>query len=149
MNAETREHLTADLIVDEGVVLYAYADSLGFITIGCGRMIDKRRGGGITHAEALHLLQNDVRRHWDDLVERMPWVELLDEVRQAALANLAFNLGVEGLSKFVNTLEALRRGDYEAAAQGLTNSLWYRQVQGSRSGRVIRMIRTGQWDIAA
>ena len=36
----------------EGLRLHAYADSLGYTTIGYGRMIDKRKGGGITEREA-------------------------------------------------------------------------------------------------
>jgi len=36
----------------EGKVLHAYPDHLGYWTIGYGRLIDERRGGGITEAEA-------------------------------------------------------------------------------------------------
>ena len=145
MNADTRELLASHLIVDEGVVLHAYRDSLGYLTIGCGRLIDKRKGGGITNAEALMLLQNDIERHWTELIERFPWVLRLEPARQAALANLAFNLGVPGLAKFVNTLGAIQRGAWSTAANGLRNSLWYRQVAKSRSERIIAMIVTGEF----
>lgn len=145
MNADSRERLLANLVVDEGVVLHAYQDHLGYWTIGAGRLIDKRRGGGITYAEAMMLLDHDVDRHWHELTQRLPWVTNLDDVRQVALANLAFNLGVGGLLKFVNTLAAIERGDWPAAAQGLRKSLWYLQVQRSRSERVIRMIETGEF----
>lgn len=145
MTSEDRELLLGMLVVDEGVVLHAYQDSLGYWTIGAGRLIDKRKGGGISHAEALYLLNNDVTRHWDELVARFPWVEWLDPVRQTVLANLAFNLGVAGLATFVNTLAAVQRGDWTAAAAGLRGSKWYRQVQRSRSDRLIYMMRTGNW----
>lgn len=140
-----RERLIAELVVDEGVVLHAYQDHLGFWTIGAGRLIDKRRGGGITYAEALYLLKNDIDKHWIGFTDRHPWVLDLDEVRQVALCNLAFNLGIDGLTKFRNTLAAIERGDWEAAASGLRASLWFRQVQPSRSGRIIAMILTGEW----
>lgn len=143
MTDESREKLLAHLALDEGCVLHAYADSLGFLTLGFGRLIDKRRGGGITHAEALYLLDHDVERHWNDLCERMPWVLTLDDVRQVALANLVFNLGVGGLAKFTNTLAAIKHGDWPAAAAGLRASKWFRQVQPSRSARVISMMLTG------
>jgi lysozyme len=145
MNATARERLLAHLAVDEGCVLYAYADSLGFTTIGYGRLIDRRRGGGITHAEALFLLENDVTRHWRELIHRFPWVEGLDDVRQVALCNLAFNLGINGLAQFRNTLAAIQRADWPAAVQGLRQSLWYRQVQKSRSDRILHMIGTGDY----
>ena len=148
MNATSRDILAQHLVVDEGMVLYAYPDSLGYWTIGCGRLIDRRRGGGITHAEALYLLSNDIERHWTALIERFPWVERLNEPRQVALANLAFNLGINGLSRFVATMGAIQRGDWTAAGQGLRNSLWFQQVQSSRSSRIIQMIETGEFPSA-
>lgn len=145
MNDASRERLLEHLAADEGCVLHAYSDSLGFLTLGFGRLIDKRRGGGITYAEALYLLENDVRRHWDELIARFQWVEALDDARQVALANLAFNLGLNGLAQFKNTLAAIQAGDWDAAADGLRKSLWYRQVQKSRSDRIISMIQTGEF----
>lgn len=147
MNTEAREHLLAHLVVDEGVVLHAYTDHLGYATIGAGRLIDKRRGGGISYAEAMHLLSNDIDKFERGVLERFPWVQQLDDVRQVAIYNLAFNLGIEGLAKFGNTLEAIKRGDWEAAARGLRGSLWYRQVQRSRSTRIIDMIRSGEFPV--
>jgi lysozyme len=145
MNEAAREQLLNHLAVDEGCVLYAYPDSLGYLTIGFGRLIDKRRGGGITRAEALYLLENDVERHWRELVHRFPWVEGLDDVRQVAMCNLAFNLGINGLAQFRNTLAAIQRADWQAAVQGLRQSLWYRQVGKSRSDRILHMIGTGEY----
>jgi lysozyme len=144
VNAEGIEVLKTHLVVDEGVKLHAYQDSLGFWTIGVGRLIDARRGGGISYAEALDLLDNDIEKHWRELVERLPWVLTLDVVRQVALANLVFNLGVDGLAKFVNTLAAVKRGDWSSAANGLRNSRWYTQVQRSRSERIIYMVLKGE-----
>jgi lysozyme len=145
MNTETRERLLAHLVVDEGCVLHAYTDHLGYLTIGVGRLIDKRRGGGITHTEALYLLGNDIDRFEAGVLLRFPWVSMLDDVRQCAVMNLAFNLGLDGLAKFANTLSAIQQGDWSAAARGLKNSLWFKQVQRSRSSRIISMILTGDW----
>ncbi len=145
MTDDARERLIADLLVDEGVVLHAYTDSLGYLSLGCGRLIDKRRGGGITYVEAMMLLDNDIDRTIRDLVERFSWVTGLNPVRQVVLTELCFNLGIAGLSKFKNTLAAVERGDYNAAVIGLQNSLWYRQVGKSRSTRLIQMLRTGEW----
>lgn len=145
MNAEAREHLLAHLVVDEGVVLHAYEDSLGYLTIGCGRLIDKRRGGGISHAEAMYLLGNDAERVEREVLDRFPWVAWLDDVRQVAMFNLAFNLGIAGLAQFANTLSAIQANEWERAAAGLRASLWYRQVAKRRSERIIHMIVTGTY----
>lgn len=144
MNAESRAHLLAHLAQDEGCVLHAYPDSLGYLTIGYGHLIDKRRGGGITIEEAQMILSNDVDRFERGVIERFPWVAMLDDVRQVAVLNLAFNLGLDGLAEFRNTLKALQRGEWNDAARGLRQSLWFRQVQASRSTRILSMIVTGE-----
>lgn len=143
MNAAARDTLLSHLVVDEGVILHAYQDHLGYWTIGAGRLIDQRRGGGISYSEAMYLLGNDVDRTERQVVDRFPWVAHLDSVRQVALFNLAFNLGVEGLAKFVNTLAAVQRADWPAVGNGLRASRWYRQVQKSRSERIISMLVNG------
>jgi len=133
----------ADLREDEGTVLHAYKDHLGFWTIGTGRLIDQRRGGGISLEENDYLLTNDIEGRAAMLLEQYPWFSTLDPIRQSAFVNLAFNLGVDGLAKFKNTLAAAARNDWDGAAHGLRESLWFHQVQPSRSSRIIRMVREG------
>lgn len=130
----------ADLQADEGVILHAYTDHLGYITIGTGRLIDKRRGGGISRAENDLLLTNDIEGRAAVLRAQYPWFDALDPIRQSAFINLAFNLGVDGLAKFRQTLAAAARNDWNGVARGLMNSKWYTQVQPSRSARILRMI---------
>jgi lysozyme len=55
---------------------------------------------------------------------------------------MCFNLGVTRLGGFVNTLAAMKRGDYEAAADGMMKSLWASQV-GRRAQRLAKMMREG------
>ncbi len=88
-----RAALTEELRRDEGEVLHAYTDSEGYVTIGVGRLIDKRRGGGISAEESAYLLGNDISRTETDLDARMPWWRDLDPVRQRVILNMAFNLG--------------------------------------------------------
>jgi lysozyme len=66
----------------------------------------------------------------------------MSEVRQRALADLVFNMGMSRLHGFVKTLDALQRRDYETAAEELLDSNYAKQV-GARSVRVAEMIRTG------
>ena len=105
------ENLTNQLRRDEGEVLHAYQDHLGFWTIGIGRLIDKRKGGGLTKDEAAYLLGNDIARFTTALRTRLPWFGRLDEARQGVLANMAFQMGVEGLLGFRNTLGMIERGN--------------------------------------
>jgi lysozyme len=136
------EALRAQLIDHEGLKLSVYRDSLGYLTIGVGRLIDARKGGRITRDEAIYLLDNDIAEKIGQLRSALPWFEAQDVIRQRALVDLAFNLGTPGLLKFKNTLAAWKRGDYDGAARGLEKSLWFKQV-GRRGPRIVHMVRTG------
>ena len=59
-----RFKLAKSLKQDEGFKPSAYKDSLGYLTIGYGRMIDERLGGYLSEEEAGFLLENDIiNRH--------------------------------------------------------------------------------------
>lgn len=126
----------------EGEVLHAYQDHLGFWTIGVGRLIDKR-GGGITHDEAMFLLDNDIAKCRES-ADKFPWFAKLDEVRQAAILDLLFNLGETKFWKFDQFRMAISVPDYAWAAEELKDSRWYTQV-GKRGPRICSMILTGKW----
>lgn len=139
-----RERLRAQLIADEGCVLHAYQDSLGYWTIGIGHLIDKRKGGSIPAKIAYDLLDYDIDKHVTELAAALPWIDTLDPVRQAVLVNMAFNLGTAGLLKFKSTLAAIQLGNWALASDCMAKSLWARQV-GQRAVRLRRMIETGKW----
>jgi len=136
--------LTAQLRRDEGEVLYAYQDSLSYLTIGVGRLIDKRKGGGITHEESDYLLSNDIDKREAELLRRAPWMANLDAARFGALVNIAFQMGVDGLLGFTNTLALLRAGDYPGAAAGMLKSKWAGQTP-ERAQRIAQQIIKGEW----
>ena len=129
---------------DEGEVLHAYPDSLSYLTIGVGRLIDKRKGGGITAEESAYLLNNDIERTQAELLRRAPWFVELDDARKGVLVAMAFQLGVDGLLGFKNTLEMVQRGDYAGAAAGMLQSLWARQTP-ERAKRLSAQMLTGVW----
>jgi lysozyme len=132
--------LKAELARDEGCVLHAYQDSESYWTIGIGRLIDKRRGGGITEDEAAYLLSNDIARIAKELDRHIPWWSGLPEPKQRALANLAFQLGVGGLLGFRKMLAALQAGEWEKAASEALDSTWAVQTP-ARAGRIAAVLR--------
>jgi lysozyme len=140
MNDEMRRLLRGD----EDEVLHAYQDHLGFWTIGVGRLIDKRKGGGISKTESALLLDNDIDSKEADLDRRLPWWRKLDPARRGVLLAMAFQLGVDGLLGFVNTLKMVQAGDYAGAAKGMLASLWAKQTP-ERALRMSEQMRTGQW----
>jgi hypothetical protein len=72
--------ITQRLIADEDEVLHVYPDHLGFATIGVGRLVDPRKGGGITQEESRYLLRNDIARRIAECEQRFEWWGLLDPV---------------------------------------------------------------------
>lgn len=131
--------LKKELRRDEGFRSKPYTDTVGKLTIGVGRNLTDR---GIRDDEAELMLSNDVTEVLDDLSNSLAWFDDLDEVRQRALANMAFNLGVTGLLKFKKTLDLIRKEQYDLASKELMNSKWAKQV-GARAKRLSYMIRTG------
>lgn len=137
-------NLASLLEIEEGRVRHAYQDHLGFWTIGIGRLIDKRKGGGLSNAEIDYLLQNDIREKTAELVRALPWFSDLDPVRKDTLVAMAFQMGTEGLLGFKNTLEMVRSGDYKAAGRGMMNSRWAQQTP-IRAERMARQMESGLW----
>lgn len=139
-----KSRIAAQLRRDEGEILTAYPDHLGFWTIGVGRLIDKRRGGGITAEESAYLLNNDIDRKSAELDKRLPWWRKLDEPRQGVLLNMAFQMGVDGLLAFVHTLKLIEAGKYKNAAVAMLQSKWAKQTP-LRAQRLARQMETGAW----
>src|SRR5262245_21274350 len=129
---------------DEGFRPYAYQDSEGYWTIGHGILIDRRRGGGITREESEYLANNRIKLRLAELDVNLPWWRELDDVRQAVVANMCYNLGISNLLEFRRTLGYIRDKNYEAAADAMLESLWAKQV-GARAHRLSVMMRTGEW----
>ena len=132
--------IVADLKRDERFVSHAYLDSEGYWTIGYGRLIDKRLGGGITETEAETLLDHDLRDTRTDLDHALPWWRGLPQPWQRGLVNMAFNLGLPRLRGFKKMLAALEAGDGEQAAAEALDSKWARQV-GERAQRIAALYR--------
>jgi lysozyme len=142
-----REALIADLTRDEGCRLKVYDDATGqplkpgvtikgHPTIGIGRALDVN---GIHLAEATAMLNTDI----DFLVpvlSQQHWFAALDDLRQNAVLNMAFNLGIAGLLEFHDMIRYLGDHRYELAARAMESSTWYHQV-GPRAVRLVAAIR--------
>ena len=134
--------LIEQLRLHEGVESHAYKDHLGLTTIGVGRCIEEG-SLGLSDDEIAYLLANDIARCEQEIAERFDWFDDLDPVRQDALVDMAFNLGITRLSQFQNMLRALSESRFDDAATEALDSKWARQV-GQRAQTVAEMIRTGE-----
>lgn len=135
----------------ESAVLRVYDDATGqrivpgsvvkgHPTIGIGRALDTK---GISMAQAQAWLDEDLEETYAALLKRLPpWFATLDPVRQGVLVEAAFQMGVDGLLAFKNTLAAIGRGDYDTAARGMLDSRWAKQTP-RRVKTLAEIMRTG------
>lgn len=129
------------LELHEGVRRFPYRCTAGKLTIGVGFNLDDV---GLYPEEIRFILDNRVNLLRKELAAELPWFVQLDEVRQAVLLDMAFNLGTQGLLKFKRTLGSIQSGNYVLAAEQMLQSLWAKQV-GRRSVRLAKMMETGEW----
>lgn len=114
----------------------------GHVTIGYGRALDVQ---GVTVAEAVLLRDNSVAAAIADartILGPARW-SALDVNRQAALVDMAYELGRAGLAGFHTLIAAIDRGDWPAAHDAALASAWASQVSG-RAQRDARILLTGQ-----
>jgi lysozyme len=146
------------LMLNEGCKLKSYYDSVGKLTIGIGRNLDDNpltideicyvghncRKLFISNEQAAYLCRNDLKKVRADLDANFPWWRDLNVDRQFVMIDLCFNMGVNKLKKFVNTLNSIAQGYYELSAKQLMQSKYASQV-GIRAKRNAYALKTGVW----
>ena len=126
MEATLLERIKEQLVRHEGLRLKSYRCTAGRLTIGIGRNLDDC---GISQSEAYVMLINDIMNCEKQLQSKIPDIyNGLDEVRKSVLLNMCFNLGINGLLGFKNTLAFVKVGDWERAANNMLVSKWAKQV---------------------
>jgi lysozyme len=157
-----KEKLLEELVKHEGVRLQVYQDTLGIDTIGVGRNLEDRGISkeeldeldiptidhvyeyGITEADAMVLAENDVQIVEEELLRAHPCVEDLDAVRQLVLVDMAFNMGVPRLCKFVKMWNAIHEKKFDIASKEMLDSRWANQVK-SRSVKLANAMHNGEF----
>lgn len=135
--------LEEQLVRHEGKKLFPYVDTVGKLTIGVGRNLSDV---GISEAEALYFLQNDIAKAQKGISTYLPWTVHLDRIRYYVLVNMCFNLGIKGLLEFKNTLRFVENGKYKEASQAMLISLWAKQV-GNRAVELAKQMETGEYTL--
>lgn len=145
--------LVADLIRHEALRLTVYDDATGLPiekgttvvgrpTIGVGRLLDK--GRGLTKAEVIYLLDNDIPLTYTECLANIECFSRLDPVRRDMVMNLHFNMGWPAFSKFKKFFAALDLQNWAVARAELLNSKWARDVGEKRSTYIAHGIEHGQ-----
>jgi lysozyme len=93
--------------------------------------------------EAIRLLQCELRVNRREL-ERHTWFIRLSAIRQAAIENMAYQLGVTGVMRFRMMIRALRDGDHGNASLEMLDSKWATVDTPERAERVSQVMHTGK-----
>jgi len=151
------------LKIDEGSRLTIYKDTEGKYTIGIGHLIsnnpnipktqaitlldkelNRSTQGRITPSEQSYLFTQDLAAVQTGIAHSSfysVYQGLLDPVRQSAIQNMCFQLGILGVSKFRKMWAAIAKGDYSQAAKEGLDSTWFKQTP-NRARRVMETLRT-------
>lgn len=121
------------ILSDEGIRAAPYRDSLGFWTIGIGSrtMFGQEVTAAtkpVTQRQAREQCFAELYQAGIDAQDYLPEFDLLNPVRQSVLVQVAYQLGLPGLSKFVHLRARLLAHDYDGAAAHMRASLAYRQT---------------------
>lgn len=141
--AYDRIALAARLMREKTLRLKPEINAQGRVTIGIGRNLSD---AGISEAEAIFLLGSDISRTEAALDANIPWWRKLDDVRQAVLMDLAFDLGERDLGMFQRSLTAAQGGNYGLAAAELRATDWYKSVghlAGERGFNLAQAMESG------
>src|SRR5690242_13265695 len=127
---------------EEGREPCVYLDIRGLSTIGIGCLVDKKvPGAGLCDEAISAQFAHDSARAWRDAAA-LPGFQRCNDVRQAVLVSMCFQLG--SLHDWPHFRSALALGDYNAAALAGLDSDWARQTP-ERAKRQMQMLASGQW----
>ena len=141
------DQLREQLKIDEGVKYEIYLDHLGLPTFGIGHLVlesDQEHGQPV----GTPITEDRVNECFDRDVEVVlgecrilydNFDELPEEVQQI-VANMMFNMGRPRLSKFKGMKRGVDAQDWNAAADEMVDSAWYRQVT-NRADRLVERMR--------
>ncbi len=109
----------------EGIKLKPYRCPAGKLTIGVGRNLDDC---GIRPDEAEMMLENDLRKSYQDLLTIFPEFQTYSLNRQHALIDMRFQLGFTGFIQFRQMIKAVKSGDWEEASKQAFDSDYAKEV---------------------
>lgn len=111
----------------EGFRNTVYSDSLGKATIGYGHLLteDDDFEEGIQYDKSLLeiLFDKDFNRAAYNAEQLLEGIDICDTAREI-IVEMVFQLGIGGVSKFKKMFEALRKKDYNEAAEQMLDSQW-------------------------
>lgn len=129
---------------EEGRDPCVYKDSLGYFSIGIGALVDRSQlGAGLCDAAIDAQFAHD-SANARAIAKRFPYFDELNDVRQAVLISMAFQLTTKPLH-WPDFMAALGARDYVKAAAAGRDSDWWRVQTHTRAERAMRMLESAVW----
>jgi len=141
------EQFREQLEIDEGVKYEVYNDHLGYATFGVGHLVLESDpefgdpiGAPVSESRVVEAFEQDCENVLRDCHILYEDFDSLPEEAQQVIANMMFNMGRPRLSKFKGMKRGVDSRDWNAAADEMVDSRWYRQVT-KRADRLVERIR--------
>jgi lysozyme len=141
------DKLREQLKIDEGVKYEIYLDHLDLPTFGIGHLVlesdqeyEEPVGTPVSEERVNECFDNDVEVVLSECRILYPEFDDLPEEVQQIVANMMFNMGRPRLSKFKGMKRGVDAQDWNAAADEMVDSAWYRQVT-NRADRLVERMR--------
>jgi len=141
------EKLREEIEYDEGSVNKIYLDHLGLATFGIGHLVTEwdeeygwEVGTPVSEDRCIEAFNSDIENVLSDCHRLYPDFDDLPEEVQRIVANMMFNMGRPRLSKFKGMKRGVDAKDWNAAADEMVDSRWYRQVT-KRADRLVERMR--------
>ncbi|WIL41251.1 glycoside hydrolase family protein [Pantoea agglomerans] len=140
---------------EEGFRARPYIDTEGYPTIGVGFLIGPKGAAVSNYTFSLSKnvsdvwLQEIVDARLKDMQSNPSIAAALKQCNPAradVLQSMAYQMGINGLAAFKNTLAMVAAGNFAGAAAGMLNSKWATQTP-KRAQRHAEVMRTGSYDI--
>ena len=115
----------------EGFRNIIYKDSLGFATIGYGHLVKKDDPFVEGHTYSQKLLNDYFELDFTNAVmgaERLLGNQAMNYKAKCVIIEMVFQLGMTGVSKFKNTLKAVKEENWDTAADEMLDSVWAEQT---------------------
>ena len=141
------EKLREEIEYDEGSVNKIYLDHLGLATFGIGHLVTEwdeeygwEVGTPVSEDRCIAAFDSDIKNVLSDCNKLYSDFDELPEEVQRIIANMMFNMGRPRLSKFKGMKRGVDARDWNAAADEMVDSKWYRQVT-KRADRLVERMR--------
>ena len=118
------EHLIKSIKKNEGFRGESYKDTLGFDTIGYGTKLP------LSEYEAELILKSRLKDKIRELEKKEPFINELPTNKQEIIAEMCYQMGVNGVLNFKKMWLALKDFNFSLASVEMMDSKWAKQTFG-------------------